>query len=107
MQKRRESNEANLTVTGESTVGLESGLQSMKINYESTKNVVSKQIYSDIQPKSSKPVILFDPFIVYEFKPELCPRFPEKRETLSLEAGFTQTPVLKSNFFHSTASFLN
>ncbi|KAK1381473.1 hypothetical protein POM88_028217 [Heracleum sosnowskyi] len=27
--------------------------------------------------------------------PELCPRFPEQRETLSLDEGFDQTPVLK------------
>lgn len=34
---------------------------------------------------SINPVVGFDPFIVFEFKPELCPHFPEKRETLSLD----------------------
>ncbi|KAK1381426.1 hypothetical protein POM88_028170 [Heracleum sosnowskyi] len=32
---------------------------------------------------------------IARYKPELCPRFPEQRETLSLDAGFAQTRVLK------------
>nr|XP_017253191.1 PREDICTED: uncharacterized protein LOC108223434 isoform X2 [Daucus carota subsp. sativus] len=30
--------------------------------------------------------------------PQLCPRFPEHREILSLDAGFAQTPVLREIF---------
>lgn len=29
------------------------------------------------------------------YRPELTPRFPEKKETLSLDDGFDQTPILK------------
>lgn len=31
------------------------------------------------------------------YHPQLTARFPDKMETLSLDAGFDQTPVLKGN----------
>ncbi|KAK1381428.1 hypothetical protein POM88_028172 [Heracleum sosnowskyi] len=47
---------------------------------------------------SSRPSIM-----VYQttgYKPELCPRFPQQRETLSLDAGFAQTPVLQELLYY-------
>uniref|UniRef100_A0A164XCM1 PDZ domain-containing protein n=1 Tax=Daucus carota subsp. sativus TaxID=79200 RepID=A0A164XCM1_DAUCS len=114
---KREKNKAKLPLAaGEKMLQVEKnteGLNLLLVEAKPTENEsngkvvvkqeegVSSKGYANTRPffshmaKLSKPVICFDPYIVYEFKPELCPRFPEKRETLSLDAGFSQTPVLQ------------
>ncbi|KAK1381610.1 hypothetical protein POM88_028354 [Heracleum sosnowskyi] len=49
---------------------------------------------------TSKPVVEFDPHYAIQFKPNLCPRFPQRRETLPIDAGFAQTRVLKKILSH-------
>lgn len=36
-------------------------------------------------------------YLSLHINPELCPRFPEQTEILSLDGGFDQTPVLKGS----------
>lgn len=53
---------------------------------------VTKHSYSTgIRNSSTPPYYSTD----RPYNPELCPRFPEQRETLSLDDGFAQTPVLE------------
>lgn len=42
-----------------------------------------------------KPKDVFDPQYTAIFYPHLCPRFPERRESLPIDAGLDQTHVLK------------
>ncbi|KAK1381432.1 hypothetical protein POM88_028176 [Heracleum sosnowskyi] len=124
--KSREKNKAKLVAAAESYNKLKSDYENLLKENASLKDeskakakaAATQSCYSssvptyDAQRCYSSGVPTYDPqccyssrpsIMVYQttgYKPELCPRFPQQRETLSLDAGFAQTPVLQELLYY-------